>query len=132
MNIELFVLCDAATDQHGKLNILGAFDNISVRAVPFRHPACSIVSRTRFKKSEEGEHQIKISIIDVDGNSIGPKPEGKITVQVPDNLNSTTANLIINLQGLEFKQFGCYQIDFSIDGNIQATLPLNIRQVKQK
>ena len=28
MNLESFLLCDAATDQQGKLNVLGAFDNI--------------------------------------------------------------------------------------------------------
>ena len=28
MNKEVFVLCDAATETVGKLNILGAFDNI--------------------------------------------------------------------------------------------------------
>ena len=28
MNIQVAVLCDAATDDHGKLNLLGAFDTI--------------------------------------------------------------------------------------------------------
>lgn len=128
MNIESFLLCDAATDQQGKLNILGAFDNIFAKEVPVRHPACSLVARTRFEKSEEGEHQVKISIVDADGNSIAPKPECKISVRVPAHFNSTTVNLILNFQGIEFKQFGCYQIDLSIDGNIQASLPLNVSQ----
>ena len=50
MNIEAFLLCDAATDQLGKLNILGAFDNIFTKKVPFVHPACTIVARIRFEK----------------------------------------------------------------------------------
>ena len=28
MNIQVAVLCDAATDENGKLNLLGAFDTI--------------------------------------------------------------------------------------------------------
>ncbi len=128
MNIEVFVLCDAATDQQGKLNILGAFDHILAKEVPVRQPACTVAARVRFEKSADGEHSVKISIIDADGNPIGPKPEGKIMVRVPDAIPSTTANLILNFQGIEFKQFGCYQIDLSIDETIQASLPLFVSQ----
>ena len=127
MNVEALLLCDAATDQQGKLNMLGAFDQIFARQVPFRHPACTIAVRIRFPKSEQGEHQVKISIVDMDGNAIGPKPEGKLMVRVPDELDSTTANLVLNLQGIEFKDFGRYQIDLFINGSLAASLPLNIR-----
>ncbi len=130
MNIEAFLLCDAATDQQGKLNVLGVFDNIFAKEVPVRHPLCSIVSRMRFEKSEEGEHFVKMFIIDADGNPIGPKPEGKINVRVADNVDSAVVNLILNLQGIEFKQYGCYQIDLVIDSNVHASLPLRVNQVK--
>jgi len=59
MNIELFVLCDAATDQQGKLNILGAFDSLWAQKVPVSHPQCAVALRIRFSKIEEGEHNIK-------------------------------------------------------------------------
>ena len=43
MNIQVAVLCDAATDDNGKLNLLGAFDTIyarnsrpSIRNAPLR------------------------------------------------------------------------------------------------
>ncbi len=132
MNMEAFLLCDAATDQQGKLNVIGAFDNIFAKEMPVRHPSCSIASRIRFEKSEEGEHLVKVSIIDADGNPIGPKPEGKITVRVSDNVDSAVVNLILNLQGIEFKQYGRYQIDLVIDGNIHASLPLRVSCVPNK
>ncbi|MBL7215843.1 MAG: hypothetical protein ISS71_09225 [Phycisphaerae bacterium] len=128
MNTEAFLLCDAATDQHGKLNILGAFDNIFSKEIPVRHPSCSIASRIRFKKTEEGEHLVKISIIDADGNQVGPKPEGKIMVRIGDNINSAVVNLILNLQGIEFKQYGRYQIDLLVDGSVHASLPFQVSQ----
>ena len=132
MNIEAFLICDAATDQQGKLNVLGAFDNIFAKEVPVRHPSCSIVSRIRFEKSEEGEHLVKISMIDADGNPIGPKPEGTIAVKVAEKVDSTIVNLILNVQRLEFKQYGRYQIDLVVDDSIHASLPLRINKLPNK
>ena len=131
MNIEAFLLCDAATDQSGKLNVLGAFDLIFGKEVPTRHRACSIAARIRFSKIEAGDHAVKIFIIDVDGNSIGPKLEGGISVRIGDNAPTAVVNLILNMQNLEFQQYGLYQIDLAIDGAIQASLPLHIRPIPE-
>ena len=38
MNIQTAVLCDAATDDNGKLNLLGAFDTIYAPEMPAIHP----------------------------------------------------------------------------------------------
>ncbi len=129
MNIEAFLLCDAATDQQGKLNVLGAFDNIWARQLPARHPACSIAARVRFDSIEEGSHTVRIQIIDQDGRNIGPKLESSIDVRFAPDLDSMVTNFVLNIQGLEFKQYGKYRIDFAIDGNIQATLPLRVSEV---
>jgi hypothetical protein len=132
MNIESFLLCDAATDQRGKLNVLGAFDNIFAKEFPVRHRACSIAARIRFSKVEAGDHAVRIFIIDADGNSIGPKLEGNIAVRIGDNVSTAVVNLILNIQNLEFKQHGQYQIDLAVDGNVQASLPLYIRPVPEQ
>jgi hypothetical protein len=129
MNIEAFLLCDAATDQQGKLNVLGAFDNIWARQLPARHPACSIAARVRFDSIEEGPHTVRIQIIDQDGRNIGPKLESSIDVRFAPNLDSMVTNFVLNIQGLEFKQYGKYRIDFAIDGNIQASLPLRVSEI---
>jgi hypothetical protein len=42
MNIQVAVLCDAATDDNGKLNLLGAFDTIYARELPAIHPQCAV------------------------------------------------------------------------------------------
>lgn len=132
MNIEAFLLCDAATDQQGKLNVLGAFDNIWVKQLPAKHPFCSIVTRIRFERIEDGDHSVKIHIIDEDGKNIGPKPEGNISVLTGPGFDSSVANLILTIQGLEFKQFGKYQIDLAVDGNIQASLPLRVSEIPKQ
>jgi len=130
MEIEAFLLCDAATDQQGKLNVLGAFDTIHAKNVPAEHPACSIVTRIRFDKIEDGNHLVKIHIIDQDGKNIGPKPEGRLTVKAGPGHDSSVANLILNFHGLKFEQYGIYRIDLAIDGNIKASLPLRVNEPK--
>ncbi len=132
MNIEAFLLCDAATEQQGKLNVLGAFDHIWTKQLPAKHPACSIATRIRFENIESGDHTVKIQIIDQDARSIGPKLEGKIAVRTAPGLDSSVANLILNIQGLEFKTYGTYRIDLAIDGNIRASLPLIVNEVPQQ
>jgi hypothetical protein len=132
MNIEAFLLCDAATDQQGKLNILGAFDSLFVPQVPTEHPACAVAVRIRFEKIEEGNHKIRLQIIDEDGNSIGPKPEANISVRPYPGLNSYIVNLVFNIQGLEFKKYGEYRIDLAIDGQIKGSLPLTVREVPRQ
>lgn len=131
MNIEAFLLCDAATDQQGKLNVLGAFDNIFVKETPVHYRGCSIAARLRFSKIEAGQHAVRIFIIDVDGNAVGPKLEGNISVRMGEQSATAAVNLILNLQNIEFSRFGQYQIDLAIDGTVRASLPLHIRPVPE-
>lgn len=130
MNIEAFLLCECATEGAGKLNVLGAFDIISSKKMPVVHPACTIAARIRFDKIEEGEHSVRIHIIDQDGNNIGPKLEGSISVRTRPGQDSMGANLILNIQRLEFKQYGQYRIDLAIDGNVKASLPLRLIEIQ--
>jgi len=127
MNIEAFLLCDAATDQQGKLNILGAFDNIFAKKMPTMHPACAVVVRIRFEKIEEGNHPIRIHIIDEDGKSIGPKLEGNVNVRIGDDVDSTVINIVLNIQRLKFEKYGQYRIDLAIDNKIEGSLPFHVK-----
>ncbi len=129
MNIEAFLLCDAATEQQGKLNILGAFDNIYAKKVPIVHPACAVAARIRFEKVEEGNHPIRILIIDEDGKSIGPKLDGNVNVSIGDDVDSTVTNIVLNIQGLKFEKYGQYRIDLAIDNKIEGSLPFNVRDI---
>jgi len=132
MNIEAFLLCDAATQQQGKLSVLGAFDTIFANEMPIKYPACAIALRIRFDKIEGGNHPFRIHIIDEDGNSIGPKLEGNVKVQVPDNVESTVSNFILNIQQLGFKKYGQYRIDLAIDGQTSSSLPFYVTEIPKK
>ncbi|MBN2019204.1 MAG: hypothetical protein JW749_03145 [Sedimentisphaerales bacterium] len=129
MNIEAFLLCDAATDQMGKLNVLGAFDHIGAKKMPTKHPACAIVCRIRFERIEEGDHKIRIQIIDEDARPLGPKLDGNINVRFSNDADSVVSNFILNIHGLQFEKYGEYRIDLAIDGQIRGSLPFYVMEL---
>ncbi|MHC4159561.1 MAG: DUF6941 family protein [Planctomycetota bacterium] len=128
MNIDAFLLCDCATDQGGKLNVLGAFDSIFARKMPAVHRACAITARIRFEKIEEGEHQVRIDVVDEDGKAVLPRLDGEISVKVGAEAGSAATNLILNLQRLEFERYGRYSINLAIDGRHVQSLPFSVRE----
>ncbi len=129
MNIELFSLCDAAADYNGKLSILGAFDAIWARTAPAVHPQCSVALRMRFSKIEEGEHKVKINIVDADGKSVVKPFETSANIQYKQEVNSIAANMILNLHGIKFPVFGEYSIDLTVNGKHESSLPLYVNQL---
>ncbi len=129
MNIEAFLLCDCATDQRGKLNVLGAFDSIYAKKTPIVHPACTVATRIRFERIEEGEHKVSINVIDQDGKSVIPRLNGNISVKARPDAGSSVVNLILNLQRLKFENYGEYRIDLAIDEKLEGSLPFNVREV---
>ena len=133
MNIEIFVVCEAATDQQGKINILGTFDSIQGRALPVVHPHCAVAVRLRFSRSEEGEHLMKINIINEDGKPVVQPFETKGDIRFGDIPRTSIAvNMILNLQGLKFESFGEYAVDLSVDGRHAASLPLIVSKLPEQ
>jgi len=129
MNIEAFLLCDAATEQQGKLNVLGAFDTIYAKQLPAIHPACAIALRIRFEISEEGDHPVKILVIDEDARPVVPKLEGNVNVKAGEGMNSIITNLVLNIQRLKFEKYGQYRIDLTIDNQTITDLPFTVREI---
>ena len=126
INIEAFLLCDAATDQQGKLNILGAFDTIFAKQMPAMHPACAIAVRIRFPKPEEGDHKVRIDVNDQDGRPIIPRLDANLSVNVKDAVSSAAINLVLNIQRLKFENYGEYYVVIAIDGKEEGSLPIRV------
>ena len=131
MEVEIFALCDAAADYGGKLSLLGTFDSIHAKQFPVSHPHCAVALRVRFERIEEGEHRVRINIVDEDGKSIAPSVDGNIGVRFPVNLSSVCANMVLNINGMKFDKPGRYAIDLAIDTRHERFLPLNVVQVER-
>lgn len=129
MDVEAFLVCDAASDQFGKLNILGAFDAIMAPGIPIVHPQFAVALRIRFSKSESANHPFRINIVNEDGKSILPKPlDGNVNVQIRQADESAVVNLICNFRDTRFEKFGKYFVDLTMDGRQRGSLPLHVRQ----
>jgi hypothetical protein len=130
MEIQTAVLCDAATDQFGKLNILGTFDTIQTHALPAIHPQCSVALRMTFNKVEEGQHKVKLNFVDEDGHPVMPDIDVPIDVVVPDDTIFISRNFIVNIQKLKFDKSGLYAINLALDSHQVGSIPLLVKQVK--
>jgi hypothetical protein len=128
MNIQVAVLCDAATDDNGKLNLLGAFDTIFTQQLPAVHPQCSIALRVTFFSGDEGKRTLRFNFVDADGHSIMPDfPPVPVEVALPEDMHFGTRNFIVNIQQLKFENPGLYSIDISLDDQPQASIPLLVK-----
>ncbi len=128
MNIQVAVLCDAATDDNGKLNLLGSFDTIYAPQLPAVHPQCAVALRITFLPGEEGRHSLTLNFVNADGRSIMPNfPAVPVEVTLPEDAHFVTRNFVVNIQQLRFAEAGAYSVDIRLDGQSQASIPLLVK-----
>jgi hypothetical protein len=131
MNIQVAVLCDAATDDNGKLNILGCFDTIFAQQMPAVHPQCAVALRVAFQSGEEGARKFMLNFVDADGKSIMPPVPIPVTVALPEDAHFLTRNFIVNIQGLKFAEAGVYSVDVRLDDKSEAAIPLWVKMLER-
>ena len=131
MQVEIFSLCDAATTEAGKLNVLGAFDTIWASNVPAVHPSCAIALRLRFDSLEGDQHRILVNFVDFDGKHMIPSADGVIKLHFTHEQKSASANLVLNIQMLRIEKMAQYSIDLLVDLVPVASIPLFVRQNPQ-
>ena len=125
MQLEILTFCDAAAEYGGRLNILGAADTIIAADLPLKYPHCALVARMRAARIEEGDHTVRLMIIDADGHTI-LNVDGKLAIRFASGAGGAV-NLIINAQNLEFKEPGEYAIELAVDGIQLGSSPLFVR-----
>lgn len=129
MQLEIFTICDAATDHANKLNILGATDTLIVPSLPFKYPHCCIVMRFRMARVEEGEHQIKLLVTNPSGKTI-MNMDGKMNIKI-GNGSTSAVNVIINVNNLQLAEAGEHKVALAVDGIQMSAMPLFIRARKE-
>lgn len=125
LQLEILTFCDAAAEYGGRLNILGAADTIIANDLPIKYPHCAIVARMRAARIEEGDHTVRLMIINADGQPL-LNVDGKIHIRFASGA-SAAVNLIINAQNLEFKEAGEYAVEVAVDGIQLGSSPLFVR-----
>ena len=132
MNIQVAVVCDAATDDNGKLNLLGAFDTIFAQEFPATQPQCTVALRVSFMPSDEGQRKLSLKFINADGQPILPPIDMPMLVKLPDDGFFATHNFIVNIQQLKFAETGLYSVDVLIDDKSQASIPLVVKNLPRR
>ena len=131
MKVEIFTLCDAATnDAGGKLNILGSFDRLMARQEPITHPQCALAIKLRFERVEEGEKRLRIALVDSDGKPVMPTIDAATQMKFTDDSPTATASVVLNIQQLKLPHFGEYAIDVAVDERHEASIPLFVARIK--
>ncbi len=131
MKIELAAICDAATDQGGKLNMLGVFDYIEAE-LPVVIPRCSAVFRVRYNRSEATAHDLEMTITNTfDGKELTSPIRSSLEFRpVLPGMDSSAVNLILNLNRMQFSKAGKYVLRFRIDEVLlEAVLPIYVRDL---
>jgi hypothetical protein len=130
MEIDVFVVCDAATVSGGKLNVIGIFDTIWSPIAPMTRRDLSIALRMRFKRDEITPKSLRIAIVGEDEKEIIHPLEASIQVRVPARPEArfAIAQIVLGIRSLKLPRFGEYRIDLFLDGQLQRSLPLFVRQ----
>jgi len=133
MNVQVAILCDAATQEAGseKLNLLGAFDTIYAPQLPAVHPQCAVALRITFATADEGSHKLALTFINADGRPVMPAMEIPVTVALPEDVHFVTRNFVVNIQQLKFAEVGLYSVDILMDGRSLASIPLQVNLMPQ-
>jgi hypothetical protein len=131
MNVQVAILCDAATDDNGKLNLLGAFDTIYAQQLPAVHPQCAVALRVTFATGDEGQHKLVLNFINADGRPIMPAMEIPVAIALPEDVYFITRNFVVNIQQLKFVEAGLYSVDVLLDGRSLASIPLQVKLVQR-
>jgi hypothetical protein len=126
LKAELFVLCDAATLQGEKLNLLGTFDTIRSRLLPAVRPHMAIAFILRFTPDEAGMHDVRVSFTDADGKPVVAPLENNVAFPLTETRSSGKVPLVYALQGLPFFHFGDYAVQLFVDSQLISEIPLFI------
>jgi hypothetical protein len=124
MHIDFAVLADyALIDQHGKLSVLGMFQNVWVPRFPAVHLRTHLVLRVRGLRTEIGSHKITIRFVDEHGaEHLG----GEGTVEFgepPAGVTQLEAGAVLVFD-IPLPHPGSYWFDIAIDGAPEVRVAL--------
>ncbi len=126
MQLEILTLCREARYNGQVLDISGAFDIFVTPRMPLVVPSCWLAGRVRFERIEEGEHQLKIMVMDADGRPVVPEIAEDLTVQFARDLPTVCKAFAIQFTQLVLPEHGEYAIKVGVDRISLASVPIYV------
>ncbi len=127
VQLDFAFICDYA-DSTAKVVAFGiGFDQIQAPSLPARHHRLCVVARFRAHKTEIGQKQARVVIMDADGAETAAI-QGIVDLADPVDQLETTATLVVNFDNLNFESYGPYSAHVLLDGNEMHRMPFEVSQ----
>lgn len=129
MHLDFAVVADyALVDQAGKISVMGIFQHIWVQQFPAMHPRLHLVLRLKGKRTEIGEHDVRIRLADEqDVEILGGN--GNVTFAEPPAGVTEIEAAAILVFDVPFPHPGAYRFAITIDGTQAAEVPITVSQM---
>ncbi|MGH7591808.1 MAG: DUF6941 family protein [Gemmatimonadales bacterium] len=124
MQIVLASLADyALVDQQGRLSVIGIFSQVWVSQFPAEHRRTHLVIRVIGRRTEIGEHKIRIRFLDPDARELFGG-EGTFRFGEPPAGVTFVEAAVILAYDLPLPQPGRYDVELTLDAGDSTHLPL--------
>ena len=121
LELHSLVVCDhAITAQDGKISAIGIFGQITVSRLPSVHGRLFIVA---VLEADPGTYQLTLQVIAPSGQPLLGRPP-TMRLDVPPN--TTTANIVADLKGLQIRELGRHRIELRSGDRVLGTTPFNV------
>lgn len=124
-DLQSSLVCDDVRQEaNGKFILIGLFDTLGARQIPFVHPQLCVVNRWC---SGEGGFSSHTRILAPDQGTI--VAEGKdIPVRLPSaEATATNIELFVNVP---FRQTGTHWVEILLDGELALRYPLRVNEIR--
>ena len=126
LRVEMFTLCDGATEQDGRISLVGTYESICAASFPCVLPHVTVVLRVRFWPQDGCLHAFRLVLTNPDGKSLGVLVDVMASMQPFTDGRSTACNLIARLQDVQIEAPGEHTLDFYVDDKLEGRLPVSI------
>ena len=121
LELHSLVVCDhAITAQDGKISAIGIFGQITVSRLPSVHGRLFIVA---VLEADPGTYQLTLQVVAPSGQPLLGRPP-TMRLDVPPN--TTTANIVADLKGLQIRELGRHRIELRSGDRVLGTTPFNV------
>ncbi len=125
-SLNFTIICDDIRQEAGgKISLMGLFENIYATQFPAVHPRLAIISEWA---DGRGEFDLRMQILSNDRKVILRETASKLKL---NDLNFKHRDVSIHFN-IDFTSPGTYWIEYHLDGELIASMPLKVVQIKEQ
>ena len=129
VHLDFAVVADyALVDQSGKMSVMGISHHIWVRQSPVMHPRMHLVLRLKGRRTEVGEHQVQIKLLDEEDTELLGGSGTVNFAEPPAGVTEIEAAAVLVFD-VPFPRAGQYRFEITVDGERKATVPTTVSQM---